>query len=146
MNLLKKIALVAMTVLMGTGVAIGVGNTLETVVPSDQVAHAASEAGVGTKDKITVYFAGVEDWGDMKSVHIGLNNQDWTQATEVNADAGRYKVEFAKTTEQTALNAYFVNTSNQYRHPTTNGNGGSQWDTNFSKINILFKFYYSKGF
>ena len=44
MNLLKKIALVAMTVLMGTGVAIGVGNTLETVVPSDQVAHAADSS------------------------------------------------------------------------------------------------------
>ena len=43
MNLIKKIALVAMTLFLGTGVAIGVGSSMDTVVSNDNIAHAETE-------------------------------------------------------------------------------------------------------
>lgn len=75
-------------------------------------------------NEIVVYFAGVNGWGDMKEVHIGLTEADLGIATLTSgedASKGQYRRAITSSTSTSELHMYFVNTSNQYRHPVNNG-------------------------
>ncbi len=86
---------------------------------------------------ITIYFAGVSGWSDMKEVHIGLTTTDLATAsvttTAEDQAIGQYKRVISASTASTELHCYFVNTSNQYRHPTS---GSQDWDTEYSTISL----------
>lgn len=115
------------TATLGGGVAAGVS----AAQFSEKNAEVA-EASYGTNGKITIYFAGVSSFDDMKEVKIAVNNS-WGTASAtsgtIDQHFGQYKYQYTTNSNQTALNAYFVNTSNQYRHPACNA-----WDTEYSTI------------
>lgn len=73
-----------------------------------------------TTDKITVYFAGVENWTDMNLVNIGLTESDLALCSKTTGDdttKGQYKRSITSSIASNTLHMYFTNTSNQYRHP-----------------------------
>ena len=86
-----------------------------------------------TSGTITVYFAGVENWGDMKEVHMSLTGEKASYVSATKESDGRWKVTFSVSEDSSTLHLYFVNTSNQYRHPAC---GASNWDTDYSTIDL----------
>lgn len=92
---------------------------------------------VDPSEAITIYFAGVSGWSDMKEVHIGLTTSDLATAsvttTEEDQAIGQYKRVISASAASTELHCYFVNTSNQYRHPTS---GSEDWNTEYSTISL----------
>ena len=79
---------------------------------------------------VTLYFSfGGEAFENVSSLSMAINGS-WKSANK--QGDGRYKAEFPISAAVTAVNAYFVEGSDQYRHPTS---GEIDWNTDYSVIN-----------